>query len=150
MREVTGSTWTFQIMIIFIFIFSCFLMLSLSYSKVYTIKNRSLTIIEKYEGINTTSADLINSFVLDKGYKTTGACETNWYGAVNLNGAYEKAKGNKSYYYCFREVKSANKKVYYEIKFFFKFNLPFIGDIITYSIKGETNAFRGSEDRITN
>ena len=49
MREVTGSTWSFQIIIIFILIFACFLSMVLTYSKAYTIKNRMLTIVEKYE-----------------------------------------------------------------------------------------------------
>ena len=54
MREVSGSTWVFQLMIIFILIFACFLCLVINYSKAYRVKNEVLSIIEKYEGMFPT------------------------------------------------------------------------------------------------
>ena len=66
MKTVSESTWSFQLIIFFILIFACFLTLILSYSKAYTIKNRMLTIIEKYEGVTDESAKIINSFAKQK------------------------------------------------------------------------------------
>ena len=51
MREVSGSTWVFQIMILFILIFACFLTLVLNYNKAYRVKNNMVSIIEVHEGI---------------------------------------------------------------------------------------------------
>ena len=53
MKAVSESTWTFQMIIFFMLIFACFLTLVLSYNKAYTIKNRMLSIVEKYEGITS-------------------------------------------------------------------------------------------------
>lgn len=151
MREVTGSTWTFQIIIIFILIFACFLTLVLSYSKAYTIKNRMLTVIEKYEGIDNDALGIINAFDNNHGYKTTNKCQVGWIGATDLNGGYEdvtESNKNNKYYYCFKESKTEHGKIKYNIQVFFKFNLPFLGDITTFTINGETKEFIGNNNRI--
>lgn len=148
MREVSGTTWTFQLIIIFILIFACFLTLVLNYSKAYSVKNRMLTIIEKYEGITPESDDILNSYLTKKGYKTIGKCPDGWYGAINLEGNYEQAKENKKYYYCFTEDKTPAGLVYYTIGVFYRFNLPFIGELVTFQVKGVTNNFAGSNNRI--
>ena len=147
MKAVSESTWTFQIIIFFILIFACFLVLVLSYNKAYTIKNRTLSIIEKYEGITPTSAELLNDYISNKGYTNKGKCPDGWMGAINLQGDFELAKTNNTYYYCFKE-ESKNNKVYYDIKVFYKFNLPIIGDIMNYQIDGTTKTFLGADDRI--
>lgn len=148
MREVSGSTWTFQMIILFILIFSCFLTLVLSYSKAYTIKNRMLTIIEKYEGVTDTSSDVINNFIIQHSYKTVGKCPEDWIGAIDLEGDYEKAKENRRYYYCFTDNKTAAGLTYYDVMVFYKFNLPVLGEIATYKINGETKDFKGSNNQI--
>lgn len=153
MREVTGSTWTFQIIIIFMLIFFFFLTLVLNYSKAYTIKNRTLTVIEKYEGITNESGDIINNFASEHSYTTTGKCPTGegWFGASDIynEAKYEEVEENKNYYYCFQEEKANNEKgIYYNIIVFYKFNLPFLGTIATYQIKGTTQSFEGNTLRI--
>lgn len=92
MKTVSESTWTFQMIIFFILIFACFLTLVLSYNKAYTIKNRMLNIIEKYEGVTPTSAELINDYIYNKGYTNTGKCPENWMGAINIDGEFELSK----------------------------------------------------------
>lgn len=150
MREVTGSTWSFQIIIFFILIFACFLTLVLTYSKAYTIKNRTLTILEKYEGITDASAEVINNFMNEHGYREQGKCpvDDNWYGAVKISDGYEykEAEESEKYYYCLRLNEVNDNKKYYDILVFFKFNLPIIGDITTFKIKGQTTAFTGANN----
>ena len=150
MREVSGSTWSFQMIIFFMLIFACFLTLVLTYSKAYTIKNRMLSIIEKYEGITSESSEILNSFILKKSYKTTAKCpsDENWYGALNLSGDYERVNENTNYYYCFKEQEANNGKIFYSIKVFYKFNLPVLGQIMTYQIDGDTKTFIGATNRV--
>lgn len=151
MREVTGSTWTFQIILIFILIFACFLTLVLSYSKAYRIKNRLLTVVEKYEGFTDESTEVIHSFMVSQGYKTKSSCPDGWIGARDIYSSapqYDENETNDNYY-CFKEnYDSDSKKIYYNIIVFYRFNLPVIGDVMTYRIEGETMSFFGSEDRI--
>ena len=152
MREVTGSTWTFQMIILFILIFAAFLALVLNYSKAYNIKNRMVTVIEKYEGFTTDSINVINNYNLQNGYNTKGTCPTNesWIGAVDFDGTYEVSQNNQQYYYCFIE-RSININsvpyIYYDVIVFYHFNLPVIGDVFKYRIKGETKEFTGNLDR---
>ncbi len=151
MREVTGSTWTFQIIIIFILIFACFLTLVLSYSKAYRIKNRLLTVVEKYEGFTDDSTEIIHSFMVNQGYKTKSYCPDEWIGARDIYSASPEYGVNNTNdnYYCFKEnYDSESKKIYYDIMVFYRFNLPVIGDVMTYRIEGQTMSFLGSEDRI--
>lgn len=148
MKAVSESTWTFQMIIFFMLIFACFLTLVLSYNKAYTIKNRMLSIVEKYEGITNESLKIINGYVLEKGYTTTGKCESGWFGALDLNGNVEEAKESNKYYYCFKENKNNKGLIYYDIQVFYRFNLPVIGNIALYKINGVTKSFVGSNDRI--
>ena len=114
MREVTGTTWSFQIIILFILIFACFLTLVLSYSKAYTIKNDTMSMIEKYEGITTESVSIINNYLIQKGYSTMAHCPTSdetdtWYGVSSLTeGVIEPVRNGTDYYYCFKL--SANRQ----------------------------------------
>lgn len=160
MREVTGSTWTFQLIVLFILIFACFLTLVLNYSKAYDVKNNMLTIVEKYEGITTESLEILNNYLSEKSYRTRGNCPIGWYGAVDLDGTIEEVQDNKNYYFCFTEElayieteddkddKVVKTDIYYNVRLFYKFNLPVLGELTTFEVNGRTNSFIGSDDRI--
>lgn len=154
MKEVSSSTWSFQIIIFFILIFACFLILTINYNKAYGVKNKLLTIVEKYEGINCSTAQIIDSYLSNKAYATVGKCPDDgntWYGASS-GGAISLADENTKYLYCFSETtvkKSSSTLVYYNVVAFYKFYLPVIGDIATYEISGKTKNFVGSTDRVT-
>ena len=148
MKAVSESTWTFQMIIFFILIFACILTLVLNYNKAYAIKNRTLSIIEKYEGVTYESLDIINGYMYEKGYKTTGKCQDGWFGAIDLEGNVEESKSSEQYYYCFKENTNNKNQIYYDIEVFYKFNLPVIGNIAIYRIAGTTKAFVGSSERI--
>ena len=150
MKEAIGSTWTIQLMIIFILIFTCFLTLVMSYSRAYSIKNEALSITEKYEGISSESGAILNNFLKENAYKTVGNCPDDWWGASDLEGDFNLVQNNQKYYYCFHEISSKKEMISYEFRFFYKFNLPIIGDITTFKVDGTTNAFIGSDNRITN
>ncbi len=149
MKEAIGSTWTIQLMIIFILIFTCFLTLVMSYSRAYSIKNEALSITEKYEGISSESGEILNNFLKENAYKTVGKCPTGWWGASDLDGEFALARDNQEYYYCFQETSSPKGTITYELRFFYKFNLPVLGDITTFKVDGTTKAFIGSENRMT-
>ena len=153
MREVTGSTWTFQMIILFMLIFAAFLALVLNYSKAYNVKNRMLSVIEKYEGVTSESARVINNYNIQKGYNTKGTCpkDENWIGAIDLDGTFEVSQNGEEYYYCFIERTiniNSVPYIYYDVIVFYHFNLPVIGDLFMYRIKGETKEFTGNLDRL--
>lgn len=146
MRQTIGSTWILQLVIVFILIFVAFLALSINYTKAYKIKNELLSIIEKYEGVNTGengSLAIINNYLKYNSYGTMGTCDAETYGVTNLDStSLVETNPNNKYYYCIRKVKTSNitfpDRASYEIETFFKFNLPILGDIFTFRVTGET------------
>ena len=151
MREVSGSTWVFQIMILFILIFACFLTLVLNYNKAYRVKNSMVSIIEIHEGITDESMSLLNNVLRGEGYNNTGACpqgDYGWYGVTNFEGDYEEAQDGKRYNFCFKRYKTVEDDEYYEIKVFYEFSLPFLGPISVFPITGRTDNFMGSNSQI--
>ena len=145
MREAIGGTWITSLIIVFIFVFTAFLALSINYSKAFRVKNEVLSFIEKGEGITNETIKLTNNYLRNTGYSYVGKCETGYYGVSinnNTNGIYEEAISNKEYNYCIKKVKSTAinfpDRSYYEVKLFFKFNLPVVGDIFLFKVEGQT------------
>ena len=147
MRTSTGSIWLIGLVVTFMLIFVSFLSLTISYNKVFKIKNEALTFIEKYEGLkdgNNGSIKLINNYLMYNNYNTMHYCEEGDYGSKNLSSLeLEKVVNKKEkYYYCIskRSTKRGNleNRTKYSVKFFYKFNLPVIGEILTFEVTGET------------
>ncbi len=168
MRESIGGTWTLQIVIVFILFFVAFITLTINYTRAFRVKNEIINIIEREEGFTPSTADpgaryLVASYLNNNGYQAKGKCDVGTYGisSISLNDAsvessFEKiddSKKNNKYYYCLKKIKNPIKGVsekeiekynyknraYYEVTVFFKFNLPVIGDLTTFSVHGETN-----------
>ena len=68
MRHTIGGTWLLQLMILFILLFVGFIVLTLNYSRTVKIKNELINMFEKYEGINDSSVELANNYLLYTGY----------------------------------------------------------------------------------
>lgn len=151
MKEVYGSTWTLQLMIGFILLFVSFLTVTITYSKVFRLKNEVITIIEKYGGLNTNSIELINNYLKNSNYQITGTCEPKTEGVIkgitditdSSESSLADVNENTRYYYCVeKEFESGRADnittVNYEVTMFYRFNVPIIGDIATFTVKGKT------------
>lgn len=149
MKQAVATTTIFKAILAFTILFSAFLAVAITYNRVYKLKNETIFILEKYEGINNKSLNIINNYLDNSGYNIKGRCETDEYGVVDLtNNIYEKAQTNKEYYYCLNYYCDGNScslnntHIFYKIKLFFKFNLPFLGDLATFKITGDTKAIK--------
>ena len=146
MKETIGNTFVIKLVIVFTLLFSAFLALAISYNKVFRMKNEVLSIIEKYEGINDTSLNVINNYFYSNGYTTTNGCPDDYMGVNNFEEEAVEAVSGEKYYFCYKETKvrsnngaNANiKKKVYDVIVFYKFYLPIVGDIFTFNIKGQT------------
>lgn len=156
MRQSIGATWILQLVIVFMLIFVGFLALSINYTKAFRIKNEVLSIIEKYEGISSGekgSIAITNNYLRHNNYQTMGTCESGSYGVADLSNNTVIATSDRSkYYYCVKKVGTSDStypdRVMYEIETFFKFNLPFLGDLFTFHVTGETIDISWPEDDI--
>ncbi len=150
MKQAVGTTSIFKAVLAFTFIFSGFLAITIVYNKVFKMKNEILSILERYEGATTDTIGIINNYLENNGYTTKGNCADGEYGIGDLSSKkLEKVTGNKQYYYCLSDctsnncsVKTSGNKIYYSLRLFFKFNLPFVGDIFTFNINGQTKAIK--------
>jgi hypothetical protein len=150
LKEATGSSWTFKLVIVFIFLFTTFLILTINYSKSYRVKNEVISILEKYEGFtndngNTSgSKTIINDYLRNSGYKETGSCpievgDPYFYGVTNLEtGDYAKVISGGKYYYCVKQNLNSNGTMFYQLILFYHFSLPFLGNIRNYQVTGTT------------
>lgn len=153
MRSTIGATWILQLMILFIVLFVGFIILTLNYSKTVKLKNEVVSMVEKYEGLNQSSLQLVNDYLIYSGYQVMGVCTEEdtegVYGAYSLNTPrLEKAQANEMYYYCVKKYSGANTTSYYQITIFYRFNLPIIGDTSYFSVKGTTSNFQPVDDDI--
>lgn len=151
MREGISLTTLFKALIAFTVIFAAFVSLAVVYNKAYRLKNETLTILEKYEGISETSLKIINNYLEKSGYVTKGSCKSGEYGNKNLSSTtLEKVtNSDKIYYYCISEkctngacTVSGDNKIYFNFKLFFRFSLPFFEDLLTFPISGETKKIK--------
>ncbi len=146
MKATISLTTLFKAMIAFILLFAAFLTLSITYNRAFRLKNEVLSIIEKYEGVTRKSLNLVNNYLTNSRYNTKSSCRMGDYGATSLTElklVQVTNEKDKNYYYCLTEsVDSKNKKINYRIRVFFKFNLPILGELMTFSISGETKEIR--------
>lgn len=133
MRESIGTTWTFGLVLTFILLFSAFLSLAINYSRVFKVKNETLSILEKYEGYTTTSRDIINKYLKYSGYNGTGSCPTGYAGESSLDNKGLNMTTSKKNAYCIKQ--NGNQ---YDIILFFNFNLPIFGQLGGFNIAGQT------------
>lgn len=141
MREAIGGTWLFGLVITFIVFFASFLAVSINYAKAFNVKNEVINIVSKYEGNNSNSRNAIREYLRYQGYMVTGTCPNDYIGYdLTIDGT--KVNKGKSYFCIKGEESSSNNisKKYYSVIVFFKIDLPVVGGLTNFQIKGETEA----------
>lgn len=137
MRESIGTTTTLKMALAFTILFSGFLAVAISYNKVFKMKNEVMSILQKYEGASDDGLAIVNNYLKNNGYNIKNKCDDNEYGMLDLNDVNSYVKNSEKKYYCISCEDTQNGS-YYTVKLFFRFNLPFLGDLTTYKITGET------------
>lgn len=149
MRRATASTWLLGLMVGFILIFVAYILMSINYSRTIRIKNDMISMIERYEGLNSTSLALVNNYLGSINHRVTGDCGSGsgFYGAPDLNSAtLEPAQGGKKYFYCIKKFKGAGTSNYYQVTVFYRFNLPVVGAAGIFTVRGVTGNFQPFDD----
>ena len=160
MKNTVTTSEIFKYILLFTFLFAAFLALAITYNRVFKLKNETISIIEEYEGVSNISLNIINNYLNNNGYSTKGQCELNEYGIKNLDSMDPElvTNTNEKYMYCLKYYCDPdsqcrvggesnpnapnNNYIYYNVKLFFKFNLPFIGELFTFKISGETKGIK--------
>ena len=143
MKSTVTSSEMFKYILLFTLLFAAFLALAITYNRVYKQKNETISIIEKYEGVTNKSLKIINNYLINSSYKTKGQCEIGEYGMKSLEDTSLESVSDRreKYYYCLSDYVVLNEnidRIYYKVKLFFKFNIPFFGELFTFRITGES------------
>lgn len=149
MRDAVGGTWIFAIVISITLMFAGFLVLALSYSKAYKIKNEMTSMIEKYEGLTTNisgtgSVQIINDYLRNSGYRTLGNCQVGDYGVEKLENyditlVTETNRNNKFFYCVSYKTNYETCNTHFFVTVFYDFNLPVLGRLRMYTVTGQSN-----------
>ncbi len=135
MKESIGGTWLFQIAIVFIVLFAGYLALSVNYSKAFKVKNEILSIIEKDEGLSEKAKDDIVAYLRENNHSVYGKCDADDTPYIMQDGQGRKAL------YCIKKTcpnRTNFDKAYYKVTVFFRLDLPYLGDLFTFKVQGET------------
>ena len=91
MRAAIGTQTIFKAILIFTLIFVAFITVAITYNKVYKLKNETIAILERYEGIDSKdqTIGIINNYLRNNGYNSKGKCDiqNNEYGIADLYSA---------------------------------------------------------------
>lgn len=142
MKESIAQAFILNLILFFFVILVLLLFGSINYSKAYKVKNRIITIIEKYGEWSTDAKSEVADNMVKAGYQTTtdgnGKCEKFINGGTLVYPVYADATG-RHYDYCVIEHDSSVGK-YYQVVVYMKFEIPVIGGFLEFPVKGETKA----------
>lgn len=149
MKESIAQAFILNLILFFFVILVLLLFGSINYSKAYKVKNRIITIIEKYGGYTDDTRENIKAEIVDNmvkaGYQTTTDGDNKCKKLVNKNGRLVfpvddiDSTGGRRYDYCVIEYDSSVGK-YYQVVVYMKFEIPIIGGFLEFPVKGETKA----------
>lgn len=146
MKQSIAGTWLFGIVLVFMTIFIAYVAISINYNHAFKIKSDMVQILEQYQGINSKSLEKLEKKMQANSYSAKGTCQNDpkYIGVLGVNGQTVTVKNQISesltgkYNYCVY-LEKVDKKYYYTVEVFLKFNLPVLGDLFDFRIIGETN-----------
>ena len=146
MKESIGYTVTLNIMIVFITIVVAFLCAALIYFKSNKVSNVITTVIEKYEGYNTSAINEISMNLSSLGYGSHAInCDNTVNDKVvktdsNPNGICNLVSSKNENSYCvYKCVESNGEYYFYKIRTNMMINIPIIHDILDIPVYSNTN-----------
>ena len=155
MRESIGALSIFSIVMTFIVLFIAYLAISINYANAFRVKNALISAIENHEGIDNGNLDFLNNELVAQTYDTFGHCpapndqgndDNRLIGDSNVWGEPMQVGPNNNTARACVYVRHANGVgtnvkcpiSYYKVLVFFKMDLPVMGDLLTFPIKGDT------------
>jgi len=137
MRESIANSYIFTLVIIFVGIMIVILIGSISYSKTFKIKNRIVDMIELNQGWDDELASDVEVILTDAGYKINhGNSSRAQCPATYNNGTLINTITNHRY--CVYQINTNGKGHYYHVTVFMSFDIPIIGDLMVFSLGGDT------------
>lgn len=161
MKESIGQAFLVNLILVFFLVLILMLLGSINYSKAYKVKNRIVTILEKYgteveegTGLSDTVKNEINVNLKKAGYANSkNGMDCAKYNNLNGTILYPDASiGGLQYNYCVIKIDAdsgtSNSRYptpagydgarYYKVITFMEFDIPLIGGYLKFPVQGET------------
>lgn len=135
MKESIGNAFILGLAITFITLLIMFFATSLSYTKAFKVKNRIVSIVEKYGEYNNAAKEEIEANLSEIGYRVNRgeSCTARFPNATVLTNP-----ANSNYRYCIQEYDAGEKGKYYGVTAYMYFEIPLIGKSLEFPVYGET------------
>ncbi len=147
MKEAYGGTFLFQIVILFLLLFTAIMCITINQTKAFAVKDDLINYIEAHDGLDISkNLDSGISEILTKdGYFTTGSKCGDDYTGYSRDGK-KLSKNDESPALCIKDIPSGSQTggCYYEIKVFYKLDLPVISSIFNFTETGKTKELYGN------
>lgn len=147
MKESIAQSFIVSLILFFFGILVILYFGSINYSKAYKAKNRIITILEKYGSYENAAKNPakveIEQNLQRGGYQTTSDNTFNKCSKFAPNNEevgkliYPSNDSSRKYDYCIIEYNSGIGK-YYQVVTFMRFDIPVIGGMLEFAVKGET------------
>ena len=151
MKESVGILSLTNIVILFILVFTGYLCITLNQTKAYNVKNQIISIIQKYNGIDSNAVKEIQEYMSEVGYRSSGRCNSEEASSITNYAITQRdglAVNGTSGMICIAKH-SVNdnmpdpngqfpKAAYYDIKVFFALDMPVINNVFNFNLKGST------------
>lgn len=149
MRESLGGSMLLNLVVIFSGLVIVFFIGILSYSKAYRVKNRIVELIEKYGVYEVVPGDMndvideVNPDLSAAGYNTSNPTRCDSIRTKLVSEKYgeslsENLNKNYGYNYCVFQINNSLNGKHYVVVTFIHFQIPVIGDVLTFPVYGET------------
>lgn len=141
MKEAYGGTFLFQIVILFLLLFTAIMCITINQTKAFAVKDDLINYIETNDGLDLSKNKLndgVKEILTKDGYFTTGSKCGNGYIGYSREGT--KLASSESPALCIKKIDSGSQTggCYYEIKVFYKLDLPVISSIFNFTETGKT------------
>lgn len=136
MKESFGNAFITGLVIAFITLLILFFATSLTYTKAFKVKNRLVSIIEKYGDYNQEARDEIEQNLGELGYRVSHGetCSSDRFPEATV----VTVPGNTNYRYCVWEYDAGERGKYYGVMAYMYFEIPLIGKSLEFPVYGET------------
>ena len=135
MRGALGNSLLLYIIVAIVAALAIIFSSVLAYSKAYRVKNRIISVIEKYEEYNTDAENEISASLIQMGYRL-GSCDDT---------DDESVGNNTGYKYCVSRYESSGG-YYYKVTTYVQFYFPLIQELMSAPVTGETKILGKSYD----
>lgn len=134
MREATGNTFVYNIVIAMVLLAMLVLVASLSYSKGFKAKNKIIAIIEENRGYDDVAMKNIDKLLKESGYRPKSVYSIN---SCPIRRGKQLLEESNNHMYCVY-ANTSERGMYYSVTIYIRFEIPLLSGLLEFPVSGDT------------